>query len=95
MGTGKSQNITITSSTNMSKEDIDKAVREAEQYAEQDKKQKEAVDTKNTADSMIFQAEKFLDEAKDKLPESDLAGVKGAVEGAEAERGAGTAAGTR
>ena len=81
MGTGKSQNITITSSTNMSKEDIDKAVREAEQYAEQDKKQKEAVDTKNTADSMIFQAEKFLDEAKDKLPESDLAGVKGAVEG--------------
>ena len=81
LGTGKSQNITITSSTNMSKEDIDKAVREAEQYAEQDKKQKEAVDTKNTADSMIFQAEKFLDEAKDKLPESDLAGVKGAVEG--------------
>ncbi len=81
LGTGKSQNITITSSTNMSKEDIDKAIREAEQYAEQDKKQKEAVDTKNTADSMIFQAEKFLDEAKDKLPESDLAGVKGAVEG--------------
>ena len=81
LGTGKSQNITITSSTNMSKEDIDKAVREAEQYAEQDKKQKEAVDTKNTADSMIFQAEKFLDEAKDKLPESELAGVKGAVEG--------------
>ena len=81
LGTGKSQNITITASTNMSKEDIDKAVREAEQYAEQDKKQKEAVDTKNTADSMIFQAEKFLDEAKDKLPESDLAGVKGAVEG--------------
>ena len=81
LGTGKSQNITITSSTNMSKEDIDKAVREAEQYAEQDKKQKEAVDTKNTADSMIFQAEKFLDEAKDKLPESDLTGVKGAVEG--------------
>ncbi len=92
LGTGKSQNITITSSTNMSKEDIEKAVREAEQFAEQDKKQKEAVDTKNMADSMIFQAEKFLDEAKDKLPEGDLAGVKSAVEDLRAVQNSGDVA---
>ncbi len=79
-GTGKEQHITITSSTNMSKEDIEKAVREAERYAEQDKKQKEAVEVKNNAENMIFQAEKTLDEIKDKLPESDLDEVKRAVE---------------
>ena len=79
-GTGKEQHITITSSTNMSKEDIDKAVRDAEMFAEQDKKQKEAVDTKNRAESMIFQSEKTLADIGDKVPESDLAEVKAAIE---------------
>jgi molecular chaperone DnaK len=79
-GTGREQHITITSSTNMSKEDIDKAVREAEQYAEADRRQKEAVEAKNSAENMIFQSEKTLDEIKDKLPESDLKEVRDAVE---------------
>ena len=79
-GTGKEQHITITSSTNMSKEDIDKAVRDAEMFAEQDKKQKEAVDTKNRAESMIFQSEKTLADIGDKLAESDLTEVKAAIE---------------
>ncbi|MBR2432005.1 MAG: Hsp70 family protein, partial [Clostridia bacterium] len=79
-GTGKEQHITITSSTNMSQVDIDKAVKEAEKYAEEDKKQKEAVDTKNRADNMIFQTEKTLGEIGDKLPESELADVKAALE---------------
>ncbi len=79
-GTGKEQKITITSSSNMSQEDIDKAVREAEQFAEEDKKQKEAVEIKNKADNMIFQTEKTLADIGDKLPESDLADVKAALE---------------
>jgi molecular chaperone DnaK len=79
-GTGREQHITITSSTNMSKEDIDKAVREAEKYAEEDKKLKEAVEAKNNAENMIFQSEKTLDEIKDKVSESDTADVKAAVE---------------
>ena len=79
-GTGKEQHITITSSTNMSQEDIDRAVRDAEKFAAEDKKQKEAVDIKNRADSMIFQSEKTLGEIGDKLPESDLADVKSALE---------------
>ncbi len=79
-GTGKEQHITITSSTNMSKEDIDKAVKEAEKYAEEDKKQKEAVDIKNRADNLIFQTEKTLGDIKDKLPESELTDVKSALE---------------
>ena len=79
-GTGKETHITITSSTNMSKEDIDRAVRDAERFAEEDKKQKEAVDIKNRADSMIFQSEKTISEIGDKLPESDLAEVKAALE---------------
>ena len=79
-GTGKEQHITITSSTNMSQEDIDKAVKEAEKFAEEDKKQKEAVDVKNKADNMIFQAEKTLGEIGDKLPESELTDVKAALE---------------
>jgi molecular chaperone DnaK len=64
----------------MSQEDIDKAVREAEQFAEEDKKQKEAVEIKNKADNMIFQTEKTLADIGDKLPESDLADVKSALE---------------
>ena len=79
-GTGKQTNITITSSTNMSQEDIDRAVRDAERFAEEDKKQKEAVDVKNHADTLIFQSEKTLTEIGDKLPESDLADVKAGIE---------------
>ena len=79
-GTGKEQHITITSSTNMSQEDIDRAVREAEQFAEQDKKQKDAVDTKNRADSLIFQSEKTLTEIGDKLTDADKAPVTAAIE---------------
>ena len=66
-GTGKEQHIVITSSTNMSQEDIDKAVREAEKFAEEDKKQKEAVDTRNHAESMVFQMEKTLGEVEGKV----------------------------
>ena len=79
-GTGKEQHITITSSTNMSQEEIDKAVKDAEKFAEEDKKQKEAVDVKNRADSIIFQSEKTLGEIGDKLPEADKADVVAAVE---------------
>ena len=79
-GTGKETHITITSSTNMSQEDIDKAVREAEKFAEEDKKMKEAVDTKNRAESIIFQSEKTLSEIGDKLPESDQTEVKAALD---------------
>ena len=79
-GTGKEQHITITSSTNMSQEDIDKAVRDAEKFAEEDKKAKEAVETKNRADSMIFQCEKTLTELGDKIDAADKAEVEAAIE---------------
>ena len=79
-GTGRQQNITITSSTNMSQEDIDRAVKDAEMYAEEDKKQKEAVETKNHAETLIFQSEKTLSEIGDKLPEEEIAPVKEAIE---------------
>ncbi len=79
-GTGKEQHITITSSTNMSKEDIDKAVKDAEKYAEEDKKQKETVEVKNKAETIILQSEKTLSDIGDKLPESDKTEVKAAVE---------------
>ncbi len=79
-GTGKEQHITITSSTNMSKEDIDKAVREAEKFAEEDKKQKEAVETKNMAENMIFQTEKSMNDLGDKLTDADKAPVNEAIE---------------
>ena len=80
LGTGREQHITITSSTNMSKEDIDRAVRDAEKYAEEDKKQKEAVDVKNHAESLLFPSEKTLGEIGDKLPESEQSEVKAAME---------------
>ena len=80
LGTGKEQNVTITSSSNMSKEDIEKAVKDAEKFAEEDRKQKEAVDTKNHADSLIFQSEKALGEIGDKIPESEKEEVKSAIE---------------
>ncbi|MBQ8339908.1 MAG: molecular chaperone DnaK, partial [Clostridia bacterium] len=79
-GTGKETHITITSSTNMSQEDIDRAVKDAEKFAEEDKKQKEAVDTKNHAETLIFQSEKTIGEIGDKLPEEDKADVKAAIE---------------
>ncbi len=79
-GTGREQHITITSSTNMSQDDIDRAVAEAEKFAEEDKKQKEAVETKNYAENLIFQSEKTLGEIGDKFAESDTAPVKDAIE---------------
>ena len=79
-GTGKEQHITITSSTNMSQEDIDKAVKDAEKFAEEDKKQKEAVEVKNRADSMIYQSEKTLEDLGDKITEADKEPVKAAIE---------------
>ncbi len=71
LGTGKEQKITISSSTNMSKDDIDKAVKEAEQFAAEDKKRREAVDAKNEAENMVYQAEKLVNENGDKLLEED------------------------
>ncbi|MBR3893609.1 MAG: molecular chaperone DnaK [Clostridia bacterium] len=79
-GTGKEQHITITSSTNMSQEDIDRAVKDAEKYAEEDKKAKEAVDVRNRAESMIFQSEKTLTELGDKVDATDADEVKNAIE---------------
>ena len=76
LGTGKEQHISITSSTNMSKEDIQKAVDEAAQYAEEDKKRKEAVDTKNAADNLVFQCEKAMTDFGDKVTEEDKAAVQ-------------------
>ncbi len=79
-GTGKEQHITITSSTNMSKEDIEKAVKDAEKFAEEDKKQKEAVDAKNQAESLIFQCDKTLAELGDKVTEEEKNSINTAKE---------------
>ncbi len=79
-GTGKEQHITITSSSNMSQEDIDKAVRDAEMFAEQDKKAKEAVEVKNRADSLIFQSEKTLNDLGDKVSEDEKTEINAAIE---------------
>ena len=79
-GTGKEQHITITSSTNMSKEDIEKAVHEAEKFAEEDKKQKEAVEVKNMAENSIFQMEKSMTELGDKITDDDKKPVNEAIE---------------
>ena len=78
-GTGKQQHITITSSTNMSQADIDKAVKDAERFAEEDRKAKEAVEIKNRADSMVFQCEKTLNELGDKVDAADKADVEAAI----------------
>ena len=80
LGTGKEQDIKITASTNMSKEDIDKAVKEAEQYAEQDKKAKEEVDVRNQADSMVYQTEKTLGELGDKVSADEKSGIQAEVD---------------
>ena len=80
LGTGKEQAISITASSNMSKDDIEKAVREAEQFAEEDKKRKEELDIKNNADQMVYQCEKMLSESGDKLEEGDKANINTAVD---------------
>ncbi len=79
-GTGKEQHITITSSTNMSKDDIDKAVKEAEQYAAEDKKRREDVDIRNNADQMVYQCEKTLTDMGDKIDESEKAAVQAKID---------------
>ena len=79
-GTGKEQHITITSSTNMTQEDIDRAVKEAEKFAEEDKKLKEAVENRNRAESLVSQAERTLADVGDKLTEEDKAPVTAAIE---------------
>jgi molecular chaperone DnaK len=92
MGTGKEQHITITASSNLSKEDIEKAVREAEKYAAEDKKRKEEVDVRNAGDQMVYQTEKTLSEMGDKIDPADkgeieqkLAALKGALSGTDTE----------
>ena len=80
LGTGKEQSISITSSTNMSKEDIDKAVKEAEKYAEEDKKRREEVDVRNAADQTVFQCEKIIADEGDKFSESDKNELKEKIE---------------
>ena len=80
LGTGKEQNIVITASTNLSQDDIDKAVREAEQYAAEDKARKDEVDTHNTADQVIYQTEKTLGELGDKISADEKASIQSAVD---------------
>ena len=80
LGTGKEQQISITASTNLSQEDIDKAVREAEQFAAEDKARKEEVDTHNTADQVVYQTEKTLGELGDKITEEEKASIQNAVD---------------
>ena len=79
MGTGKEQHITITSSTNMSKDDIDKAVKEAEQFAAEDAKKKEEVEVRNQGEQMVYQTEKTLEELKDKIDAADKSTLDGAL----------------
>ncbi len=80
LGTGREQHITITSNTNMSKEDVEKAVREAEQYAAEDKKKREAVEVRNGADQAVYQCEKSIEELGDKLDASDKAELQGKID---------------
>ena len=85
MGTGKSQNVTITSSTNLSDADIEKAINEAKQFEEEDKKRKETVDSRNKLDGMIFTVEKSMKDLNDKLTEEDKAKLEEELKGAKAE----------
>ena len=80
LGTGREQKITITSNTNMSKEDVEKAVREAEQYAAEDKARREAVDTRNNADQMVYQSEKTMEEMGDKIDAADKTELQGKID---------------
>ena len=79
LGTGKEQSITITASTNMSKEDVEKAVKDAERFAEEDKKRREEIDIKNGADQLVFQTEKTLGELGDKVTAEEKASVEGKI----------------
>lgn len=90
LGTGKEQNITITSSTNMSKEDIDRAVKEAEAFAAEDKKKKEDIDVRNGADQMIFQCEKALKDMEGKISDSEKADINAKIEALKNELKSGT-----
>lgn len=80
LGTQKEQSISITSSTNMSKDDVEKAVKEAEQYAAEDKKRKESIDTRNEADQMVYQCEKIIKENGDKIPEGDKSEIQSKID---------------
>jgi molecular chaperone DnaK len=80
LGTGKEQHISITASSNMSKEDIDKAVKEAEQFAEEDKKKREAIDIRNNADQMVYQTEKLISEDGDKFSADDKSALQSKTE---------------
>jgi molecular chaperone DnaK len=80
LGTSKEQSISITSSTNMSKDDVEKAVREAEQFAQEDKQRREDIDTRNGADQMVYQSEKLINEEGDKFPEEDKASLNEKIE---------------
>ena len=80
LGTGREQSITITSNTNMSKEDIDKAVKEAEQYAAEDKKHREEVDAVNAADQLVYTTEKMLTDMGDKLSDSEKSDINTSLE---------------
>lgn len=90
LGTGKEQNITITSSTNMSKEDIDRAVKEAEAFAAEDKKKKEDIDVRNGADQMIFQCEKAMKDMEGKISDSEKADINAKIEALKNELKSGT-----
>ena len=85
LGTGKEQSITITSNTNMSKDDIEKAVKEAEQYAAEDKKRREEVDIVNGADQMVYTTEKMLTDMGDKLSDEEKADIRGGIDALKAE----------
>ena len=80
LGTGHEQHITITSSSNMSKEDVEKAVHDAEQYAAEDKKKRENVDTRNAADQAVYQCEKSIEELGDKLDAGDKAALQSKID---------------
>jgi molecular chaperone DnaK len=79
LGTGKEQKITITSSSGLSKDDINKMVREAESHADEDKRKREEIEARNRADSLVYQTEKMLREHRDKLSESDAKSVEAAI----------------
>ena len=85
LGTGKEQSITITSNTNMSKDDIEKAVKEAEQYAAEDKKRREEVDIVNGADQMVYTTEKMLTDMGDKLSDEEKADIRSGIDALKAE----------
>ena len=80
MGTGKEQKVTITASTNLSDDEIEKAVKEAEQYAAEDKQKKEEIEVRNNADSLVYQSEKSLEDLKDKLDDADKNALRAEID---------------